>query len=65
MVAGDHPRPATRGSDDRPPVGVSGVQGLTLAGDWIGPVGTIADAAIMSGQAAAWALMAERVWAYS
>jgi phytoene dehydrogenase-like protein len=65
MVAGDHARPATRGSADRPPVGVTGVRGLTVAGDWIGPVGTIADAAIMSGQAAAWALMAERVPAFS
>jgi predicted NAD/FAD-dependent oxidoreductase len=41
------------------------VQGLTVAGDWIGPAGTIADAAIMSGQAAAWALMAERVPVFS
>jgi phytoene dehydrogenase-like protein len=65
MVAGDHARPATRGSADRPPVGVTGVQGLTVAGDWLGPVGTIADAAIMSGQAAAWALMAERVPVFS
>jgi phytoene dehydrogenase-like protein len=60
MVAGDHARPATRGTADRPPVDVSGVAGLAVAGDWIGPAGTIADAAIISGQAAAWALMAER-----
>lgn len=60
MVSGDHPRPATRGPADRPPVGVAGVDGLALAGDWLGPAGTLADAAIISGQAAAWALMAHR-----
>jgi phytoene dehydrogenase-like protein len=61
MVTGDHARPATRGPADRPPVGVAGVDGLALAGDWIGPTGTLADASIISGQAAAWALMAGRV----
>ena len=61
MVSGDHARPATRGPADRPPVGVAGVDGLALAGDWLGPAGTLADAAIISGQAAAWALMAHRV----
>jgi phytoene dehydrogenase-like protein len=60
MVSGDHARPATRGCADRPPVGAAGVVGLALAGDWIGPAGTLADASIISGQAAAWALMAER-----
>jgi hypothetical protein len=54
-------RPAPRGPADRPPVGVAGVDGLALAGDWIGPTGTLADASIISGQAAAWALMAGRV----
>jgi phytoene dehydrogenase-like protein len=61
MVTGDHARPATRGPADRPPVGVAGVAGLALAGDWIGPSGTLADASIISGRAAAWALMAGRV----
>jgi phytoene dehydrogenase-like protein len=61
MVTGDHARPATRGPADRPPVGVAGVDGLAVAGDWIGPTGTLADASIISGQAAAWALMADRV----
>ena len=61
MVSGDHARPATRGPADRPPVGVAGVDGLALAGDWIGPAGTLADATIISGQAAAWALMAHQV----
>jgi phytoene dehydrogenase-like protein len=61
MVAGDHARPATRGPADRPPVGVADVDGLALAGDWIGPTGTLADASIVSGQAAAWVLMAGRV----
>ena len=61
MVSGDHARPATHGPADRPPVDVAGVDGLALAGDWIGPAGTLADAAIISGQAAAWALMAHRV----
>jgi predicted NAD/FAD-dependent oxidoreductase len=61
MVSGDHARPVTRGSADRPPVDAAGVDGLAVAGDWVGPRGTLADAAIISGQAAAWAVMANRM----
>ena len=39
MVTGDHARWATRGTADRPGVDVAGVDGLALAGDWIGPTG--------------------------
>ena len=39
----------------RPGIEDTGVPGVTMAGDWIGPVGLLADAALASGQAAgAW-----------
>ena len=53
MVSGDHARAATRGPAGRPGVDAAGVGGLTLAGDWVGPVGMIGDASILSGAAAA------------
>lgn len=53
LVAGDHVRPATRGSAGRPDALVTGVPGLAVAGDWVGPAGMIGDAAILSGAAAA------------
>ena len=59
MVSGDHPRVATRGTVGRPGVDVAGVAGLAVAGDWVGPVGMIGDAAILSGAAAATALSGE------
>ena len=37
--------------------GVAGIDGLAVAGDWVGPAGTLADAAILSGHAAASAIM--------
>jgi phytoene dehydrogenase-like protein len=61
MVSGDHARPVTHGSADRPPVDAAGVDGLAIAGDWVGPRAMLADAAIISGQAAAWAVMANRM----
>jgi phytoene dehydrogenase-like protein len=57
MVCGDHARPATRGTLDRPGADLAAVPGLAVAGDWVGPAGTLADAAILSGRAAAWAIM--------
>ena len=58
MVCGDHVRaPRQRGTLDRPAVAVAGVAGLAIAGDWVGPAGTLADAAILSGRAAASAIM--------
>ena len=53
MVSADHVRSATRGSLDRLTVDAVGVPGVTIAGDWIGPVGMLADASILSGAAAA------------
>ena len=57
MVCGDQPRAATCGTLDRPGVDVAGVTGLAVAGDWVGPAGTLADAAIVSGHAAASAII--------
>ena len=53
MVTGDHARWATLGTARRPGVDVAGVDGLALAGDWVGPDGMLADASILSGVAAA------------
>jgi hypothetical protein len=53
QVSGDHARVATRGTAGRPTVDVAGVDGLAIAGDWVGPTGMIGDAAIVSGAAAA------------
>ncbi len=54
MVVGDHARVATGGPGGRPTVAVAGpVRGLAIAGDWVGPSGTLADASILSGVAAA------------
>ncbi len=57
MVCGDHARAATCGTAGRPPVTMAGVDGLAVAGDWVGPDGTLADAAIVSGHAAARAII--------
>lgn len=57
LVSGDHTRVATRGAHGRPRPDAAGVIGLALAGDWIGPDGTLADASIMSGRAAAASMM--------
>ena len=53
MVAGDHARRATHGTDGPAAVDVAGVDGLAVAGDWVGPDGMLADASILSGVAAA------------
>ncbi len=53
LVSGDHARLDTDGTTGRPTVDALGVDGLMLAGDWIGPNGMIGDAAICSGAAAA------------
>jgi phytoene dehydrogenase-like protein len=45
------PRPE-QGLAGRPAVAVPGAQGLYLAGDWVGPSGWLADAAMASGQRA-------------
>lgn len=51
-VTGAIPRAATGGLGGRPDVGDTGVPGVTMAGDWVGPVGLLADAALASGNAA-------------
>ena len=55
-VSGDHVRVATAGSAGRPGVDVAGVDGLAVAGDWVGPDGMLADASILSGAMAAMAI---------
>lgn len=48
------PRPAA-GLAGRPATDATGAFGVFLAGDWVGPVGLLADAALASGEAAGWA----------
>ncbi len=51
-VAGTLPRASSGGLAGRPGVGDTGIPGVTMAGDWVGPVGLLADASLASGQAA-------------
>ena len=51
VVSYDRPGPAT-GLAGRPPVAVGDVDDVFVAGDWVGPVGMLADAALFSGRAA-------------
>jgi phytoene dehydrogenase-like protein len=51
-VAGTVPRAARGGMPGRPGTGASGTSGIHLAGDWVGPEGLLADAALASGAAA-------------
>jgi hypothetical protein len=53
VVTGAAPLAANGGLPGRPSVDASGVDGLLLAGDWVGPDGLLADAALASGHAAA------------
>jgi phytoene dehydrogenase-like protein len=53
IVAGAAPMAARGGLGGRPAVEATGLPGVYLAGDWVGPTGLIADAALASGQAAA------------
>jgi hypothetical protein len=48
-VAGSLPRAESGGLPGRPRVTASGVRGVAVAGDWVGPVGLLADAALASG----------------
>ena len=52
VVAHDVPRASAGGLAGRPAAAVPGIEGLFLAGDWIGPHGQLADAALASGRAA-------------
>jgi phytoene dehydrogenase-like protein len=51
-VVGNEPRASTGGLDGRPGPLVPGAPGLLVAGDWVGPAGMLADAAVASGAAA-------------
>lgn len=53
VVANDTPRPEHGGLPGRPGVEAAGVPNAFLAGDWVGPDGLLADAAVASGEAAA------------
>jgi len=58
-VSGGSPDPEHGGLSGRPRIDASGLPGVFVAGDWIGPEGLIADAALKSGHdaglaAAAW-----------
>jgi phytoene dehydrogenase-like protein len=51
-VAGAVPRAVRGGLPGRPGTGATGTPGVHLAGDWVGPEGLLADAALASGAAA-------------
>jgi phytoene dehydrogenase-like protein len=51
-VCGALPLASAGGLAGRPGVADTGVPGVTIAGDWVGPVGLLADAALASGRAA-------------
>ena len=51
-VAGATPTPATGGLAGRPGVDSTGIDGLYVAGDWVGPTGWLADAVFASGAVA-------------
>jgi phytoene dehydrogenase-like protein len=53
VVAGAAPIAARGGLRGRPAADATGLPAVFLAGDWVGPTGLIADAALASGQAAA------------
>jgi phytoene dehydrogenase-like protein len=52
-VASTAPRPERGGMRGRPAPDATGTPGIHLAGDWVGPDGLLADAALASGAAAA------------
>jgi phytoene dehydrogenase-like protein len=51
-VIGATPTPAAGGLAGRPAVDSTGVDGVYVAGDWVGPKGWLADCALSSGEAA-------------
>jgi hypothetical protein len=52
VVTGAMPRAATGGLTGRPDITATGLPGVFAAGDWIGPDGLLADAALASGHTA-------------
>lgn len=53
VVCAAIPTAARGGLPGRPAVSATGVRGVFVAGDWVGPVGLLADASLASGQEAA------------
>jgi hypothetical protein len=51
-VAGTTPTPTTGGLAGRPEVADPGLPGILVAGDWVGPTGLLADAALVSAERA-------------
>ncbi|MGH9010996.1 MAG: phytoene desaturase family protein [Acidimicrobiia bacterium] len=51
-VVGAVPTPASGGLAGRPAIDSTGVPGVFVAGDWVGPRGWLADASLSSGEAA-------------
>jgi hypothetical protein len=58
VVAGSTPLASSGGLPGRPRVGDSGADHVFIAGDWVGPDGLLADAALASGHQAARAALA-------
>jgi phytoene dehydrogenase-like protein len=52
VAATDQPRAAAGGLTGRPGIAVPGMDGLFVAGDWVGSTGLLADASVASGRAA-------------
>jgi phytoene dehydrogenase-like protein len=52
VASGALPTPETGGLAGRPDVAGTGLEGVLVAGDWVGPTGYLADAALASGEAA-------------
>ena len=51
-VVGATPTPATGGLAGRPGIDSTGLPGVFVAGDWVGPRGWLADCTLSSGEAA-------------
>lgn len=61
VASTDQPRAAEGGMTARPASTVPGLAGVYVAGDWVGPVGSLADASVASGRAAARLAVAGKV----
>ena len=53
VVTSGIPTAESGGLAGRPPVAVPGHRGVFVAGDWVGPIGMLADASLSSGEASA------------
>ena len=64
-VIGATPTPAAGGLAGRPGIDSTGIDGVFVAGDWVGPKGWLSDCALSSGEAAGLAAAARRAAAVS